>query len=89
MRDYFDYHVKKRILLGFSKSKRNSFSELRKFAKLFNPTQELAENGVERREDKYYLVEDGKYYSFNGWKVRKDKCNFNADCEFYKNNLMQ
>lgn len=89
MRDYFSYFVVKRVLLGFSKSKRNNFSELRKFAALFGPTKALADHGEERRDEYYYLSEPGKYYPYNGWKVRKECFDFYADCTFYKRHLMK
>lgn len=42
MTDYFAYRVTETVLLGFSKSDRNSFPEMRKFAAAFPETAHLA-----------------------------------------------
>ncbi len=42
MTDYFSYSITEKVLLGFSKSDRNSFAEMRKAAATFPPTAHLA-----------------------------------------------
>lgn len=74
--DYFAYDVTERVFLGFSKSDRNSFSEMRKLAATFPETAHLAgSEGVEHRENYtggggYYLGDDCGRYS--GWVIKKD-----------------
>lgn len=74
MTDYFAYSVTEKVLLGFSKSDRNSFAEMRKLAVTFPPTAHLAgSEGVEHRENYtggsgYYL---GGPSSYSGWTIRK------------------
>lgn len=74
MTDYFAYSVTKKVLLGFSKSNRNNFREMRKAAAAFPQTAHLAgSEGVEHRENYtggsgYYL---GGPSSYSGWTVRK------------------
>lgn len=41
----------KKVLLGFSKTKRNSFAELRKLATTFDETKHLVAKGEEHREN--------------------------------------
>ena len=48
MTDYFAHSVTRRVLLGFSKSDRNNFREMRKLAATFGPTEKLATEGQER-----------------------------------------
>lgn len=45
MTDYFAHSVTRRVLLGFSKSDRNNFREMRKLAATFGPTEKLARKG--------------------------------------------
>ncbi|MDE7064113.1 MAG: fusion protein, partial [Desulfovibrionaceae bacterium] len=74
MTDYFSYSIMETVLLGFSKSDRNSFAEMRKLAATFPPTAHLAgSEGVEHRENYsggsgYYL---GGPSSYSGWTIRK------------------
>lgn len=42
MTDYFSYSITEKVLLGFSKTDRNSFAEMRKLATTFPPTAHLA-----------------------------------------------
>ncbi len=42
MTDYFSYSITEKVLLGFSRSDRNNFSEMRKMATTFPPTAHLA-----------------------------------------------
>lgn len=72
--DYFAYSVTETVFLGFSKSDRNSFPEMRKMAATFPETAHLAgSEGVEHRENYsggsgYYL---GGPSSYSGWIIRK------------------
>lgn len=74
MTDYFSYRVTQTVFLGFSKSDRNSFVEMRKLAATFTETAHLAgSGGVEHREnysggEGYYL---GGPSSYSGWVIRK------------------
>lgn len=74
MTDYFSYSITEKVLLGFSKTDRNSFAEMRKAAATFPPTAHLAgSEGVEHRENYtggsgYYL---GGHSSYSGWTIRK------------------
>lgn len=74
MTDYFSYSITENVLLGFSKSDRNNFSEMRKMAATFPETAHLAgSEGVEHRENYsggsgYYL---GGPSSYSGWTIRK------------------
>lgn len=68
-RDYFSWRVARTVFLGFSKSARNSFPEMRKQAALYAPTAHLAgPAGVEHRICDFYL---GGSSSHSGWTVRK------------------
>lgn len=73
-RDYFSSRVVRTVFLGFSKSARNSFAEMRKLAGWYEPTAHLTgPEGVEHRENYtggqgYYL---GGKSSRTGWTVRK------------------
>ena len=68
-RDYFSWRVTRTVFLGFSKSGRNSFPEMRKLAALYGPTAHLAgPAGVEHRMCDFYL---GGSSSHSGWTVRK------------------
>jgi hypothetical protein len=76
MTDYFDTRIKKRVLLAWSKHTRKLFSEMRKAAKLFNETADLADapKDAEHRENYtggsgYYLSEVGPYAT--GWRIKK------------------
>ena len=43
--DYFTHSVTRRVLLGFSKSDRNNFREMRKLAATFGPTKSWPRKG--------------------------------------------
>ena len=74
MTDYFAHSVTRRVLLGFSKSDRNNFREMRKLAATFGPTEKLATEGQENREN--YTGGSGYYlsgpYRRSGWTIRKE-----------------
>lgn len=75
MTDYFAYRVTETVLLGFSRSDRNNFSEMRELAAIFPETAHLAGlEGVEHRKNYsggggYYLGGDCGLYS--GWIICK------------------
>ena len=76
MTDYFAHSVTRRVLLGFSKSDRNSFREMRKLAATFGPTEKLATEGQENREN--YTGGSGYYlsgsYRRSGWTASSTAC---------------
>lgn len=80
MTDYFSASETRVVLLGFSKSIRENFSEMRKLAAKFPFVAHLSEEGEEHREKYtgghgYYLAGRGGWYS--GWIIRKE--NFGRD----------
>jgi hypothetical protein len=78
MTDYFAHSVTRRVLLGFSKSDRNNFREMRKLAATFGPTEKLATEGEENREN--YAGGSGYYlsglYRHSGWTIRKESLKY-------------
>lgn len=76
MTDYYGSRIVREVLLGFSKSTRESFKEMRRAAALFPETAALAgPEGEERREKYsmgrgYYLKRKGVSW-YAGWEVRK------------------
>lgn len=68
-----DSVLKREVLLGFSKHTRDLFPEMRKFAALYEPTADLAKNGIEYRQKwsmgkGYFLAgEDDR----EGWNIKK------------------
>ena len=74
MTDYIVHRVTERVLLGFSKSDRNKVREMRKLAATFGPTEKLATEGQENREN--YTGGSGYYlsgpYRRSGWTIRKE-----------------
>ena len=78
MTDYFAHSVTRRVLLGFSKSDRNNFREMRKLAATFGPTEKLATEGQENREN--YTGGSGYYlsgpYRRSGWTIRKESLKY-------------
>lgn len=89
MTDYFHAVDKKRVLLGFSKHTRNNARELSKFAKLFEPTQNLAES---YKVEKYYgyriQAEDMGIWG-SGWYVKKtERFDDRIDFEHYLYNIL-
>jgi len=70
--DYWGHRVRQTVLLGFSKSDRNSFPEMRKLAALYPPTAHLATEGTEHREN--YAGGGGYYLGLRrhaGWVIFK------------------
>ena len=78
MTDYFAHSVTRRVLLGFSKSDRNNFREMCKLAATFGPTEKLATEGEENREN--YTGGSGYYlsgpYRHSGWTIRKENLKY-------------
>ena len=78
MTDYFAHSVTRRVLLGFSKSDHNNFREMRKLAATFGPTEKLATEGQENREN--YTGGSGYYlsgsYRRSGWTIRKESLKY-------------
>ena len=78
MTDYIVHRVIKRVLLGFSKSDRNNFREMRKLAATFGPTEKLATEGQENREN--YTGVSGYYlrgpHRRSGWTIRKESLKY-------------
>lgn len=78
MTDYFAHSVTRRVLLGFSKSGRNNFREMCKLAATFGPTEKLATEGQENREN--YTGGSGYYlsgpYRHSGWTIRKESLKY-------------
>jgi len=75
--DYFAHSTTKRVVIAWSKHKRNNFKEFRKAAAQYEPTAHLAEAGkdAEHRENWSmgggYFLKDG-YRHDTGWAVKKD-----------------
>lgn len=78
MTDYFAHSVTRRVLLGFSKSDRNNFREMRKLAATFGPTKKLGTEGQKNREN--YTGGSGYYlsgpYRHSGWTIRKESLKY-------------
>ena len=93
MSDYYGHKTVKEVFLGFSKSSRNSFAELRKVVAQFPEAAHLAGKGGEEHREAYtgghgyYICEErGSYHS--GWVVKKwpiwaDGYTPDADFSFY------
>ena len=66
------------IMTDFSKSDRNNFREMRKLAATFGPTEKLATEGEENREN--YTGGSGYYlsgpYRHSGWTIRKESLKY-------------
>lgn len=74
--DYFASSVQLTIILGFSKHKRDLFSEMRKYANNFEGTAYLAEYNEEYERREKYSMGNGYYLgksSYSGWIIEKVK----------------
>ena len=74
--DYFASSVQRTIILGFSKHKRDLFSEMRKYANNFEGTAYLAEYNEEYEHREKYSMGNGYYLgksSYSGWIIEKVK----------------
>ena len=72
--DYFASSVQQTIILGFSKHKRDLFSEMRKYANNFEGTSYLAEYNEEYEHREKYSMGDGYYLGkskYSGWIIEK------------------
>ncbi len=82
--DYFGGSVIDKRVLGFSKSDRNDFAEMRKFAVLFDGTAHLTEKEHENREN--YSGGGGYYLGisrYHGWQVEKNSYGLHSDDLLY------
>lgn len=77
MTDYYSHSTTRRVVIAWSKHKRNNFKEFRKAAATFEPTADLAtaEKSAEHRENwsmggGYYLKDGNRHGT--GWAVKKD-----------------
>ena len=74
--DYFASSVQRTIILGFSKHKRDIFSEMRKYANNFEGTAYLAENNPNYEHREKYSMGAGYYLGeskYSGWIIEKVK----------------
>lgn len=73
--DYYSYNTQRTVIIGFSKHKRDLFSEMRKYASNFEETAYLAEfNGDYEHREKYSMG-DGYYLGkskYSGWIIEKE-----------------
>lgn len=72
--DYFASSVQRTVILGFSKHKRDLFSEMRKFANNFEGTSYLAEYNAEYENREKYSMGAGYYLGnnkYDGWIIEK------------------
>lgn len=74
--DYYGSKTAKRVLLGFSKHKRNLFPEMRKAAATFPETKFLSECSAECEHRENYSMGRGTYLTqgstYSGWVIRKE-----------------
>lgn len=76
--DYFATSDERRVILGFSKTIRNNFKEMRKTAENMEETLHLCQMGkeVEHRDNysmgKGLYLKDGNAYS-GGWMIHKER----------------
>lgn len=90
MTDYYSASETRVVLLGFSKSTRENFSEMRKLAAKFPFVAHLSEEGEEHRErytggHGYYLAGRGGWYS--GWIIRKERIGQDGSPEGHREGL--
>ncbi|WP_165043467.1 fusion protein [Dysgonomonas sp. ZJ709] len=79
--DYFASSTARTVILGFSKHKRDIFSEMRKCASNFEETAYLAEYNEEYEHREKYSMGAGYYLgesSYHGWIIEKETF---SDCE--------
>ncbi len=72
--DYFASSVQQTIILGFSKHKRDLFSEMRKYANNFEETAYLADYNANYEHREKYSMGAGYYLgksSYSGWIIEK------------------
>jgi hypothetical protein len=72
--DYFASSTQRSVILGFSKHKRDIFSEMRKHASNFEETAYLAEYNEDYEHREKYSMGDGYYLGeskYHGWIIEK------------------
>lgn len=72
--DYFAHSTQRTVILGFSKHKRDIFSEMRKYASNFEETAYLAEYNEDYEHREKYSMGDGYYLGeskYHGWIIEK------------------
>lgn len=73
--DYFASSTTRSVILGFSKHKRDIFSEMRKHASNFEETAHLAEYNEDYEHREKYSMGDGYYLGeskYHGWIIEKE-----------------
>ena len=73
--DYYSYSTQRTVIIGFSKHKRDIFSEMRKHASNFEETAYLAEFNEEYEHREKYSMGDGYYLGkskYSGWIIEKE-----------------
>lgn len=74
MTDYHAHSTKRTVIIGFSKHKRDLFSEMRKHASNFEETAYLAEFNEDYEHREKYSMGDGYYLGkskYHGWIIEK------------------
>ena len=72
--DYYAHSTQRTVILGFSKHKRDIFSEMRKHASNFEETAYLAEYNADYEHREKYTMGDGYYLGeskYHGWIIEK------------------
>ena len=72
--DYFAHSTQRTVIIGFSKHKRDIFSEMRKHASNFGETAYLAEPNEDYEHREKYSMGDGYYLGkskYSGWIIEK------------------
>lgn len=73
--DYYAYNTQRTVIIGFSKHKRDLFSEMRKHASNFEETAYLAEFNEDYEHREKYSMGDGYYLGaskYSGWIIEKE-----------------
>ncbi|SHG28275.1 hypothetical protein [Dysgonomonas macrotermitis] len=73
--DYYSYSTQRTVIIGFSKHKRDIFSEMRKHASNFEETAYLAEYNEDYEHREKYSMGDGYYLGeskYHGWIIEKE-----------------
>jgi hypothetical protein len=76
MTDYYGYHTKRTVILGFSTHTRDLFSEMRKYAANFDKTAYLTTENKDYEHREKYSMGDGYYLGkskYSGWTVSKER----------------
>lgn len=74
MTDYYAHSTQRTVIIGFSKHKRDLFSEMRKHAPNFEETAYLAEFNEDYEHREKYSMGDGYYLGeskYSGWIIEK------------------